>query len=94
VRWRRGRTRGTALLALQAGAGAAEALQALLQVAHLRALPYRADLAPEQARRWALAESYRRARRDRGPFLRALRRQKWQTEHLLLAANERAPYLL
>jgi len=87
-------TRGTALLALQAGASSAEALQALLQVAHLRQLPYRGDLAPEEARRWALAESYRRARRDRAPFLRALKTQKWQTQHLLLSANERAPYLL
>lgn len=87
-------TRGTALLALQAGAGAGEALQALLQVAHLRALPFRADLGADEARRWALAESYKRARRDRAPFLRALRGQRWQTEHLLLSANERAPYLL
>jgi hypothetical protein len=36
----------------------------------------------------------RRARRDRAPFLRALKQQKWQTQHLLLSANERAPYLL
>ena len=64
--------RGRALLALQAHASAGDIAQALLQVAHLRSLPYRGDLSAHDARRWALEESYRRARRDRRAFLRAL----------------------
>ncbi len=96
--WRRRRgpaaLRGRALLALQAGAGADEALQALLQVAHLRRLPFRKDLGPQEARAWALEESYARARRDRKAFLEALHARRWQTQHLLLSSQERAPYLL
>jgi hypothetical protein len=40
-----------------------------------------------------LDESYRRARRDRRAFLRALREHKWQTQHVLLSSAERAPYV-
>lgn len=74
-RWRHGGSRtlrGRAILALQPSASAGDIAQALLQVAHLRCLPYRGDLSAHDARRWALEESYRRARRDRRAFLRAL----------------------
>lgn len=57
-------------------------------------MPYRGDLPACEARRWALQESYQRARRDRRAFLRALKEQHWQTEHVLLSSAERAPYKL
>lgn len=86
--------RGCAQLALQAGASAENAVQALLQVAHLRRLPYRRDLSPQDARDWALRESHVRAVRDRDAFLRDMRAQKWQTEHVLLSSAERAPFVV
>ena len=57
-------------------------------------MPYRGDLPACEARRWALQESYQRARRDRRAFLWALKEQHWQTEHVLLSSAERAPYKL
>lgn len=88
------RMRGRLAIALSSTAGSADVLQALLQVAHLRRLPFRPDLGPGEARAWAVGESLRRARADRSAFLAALVDAKWQTEHFLLSSQERAPFTL
>ena len=51
--------KGTAYLSLGAGATSRDVLQAMLQVAHLRHLPFRADLDAEAARRRELAGAAR-----------------------------------
>lgn len=89
---RRSRIRGKAILAVHEDARAADILEALLQVAHLRALPFRRDLTPEEARRWALEESLARARLDRDEFLAATRATGWQTTNVLLSSAERATF--
>ena len=78
---------------LQAGATSPQIVQALLQVGHLRRLPARPELGEEERARWALDQSFRLAQRDREPFLRALRAEKWQTDNFLLSSAERAPYM-
>ena len=85
--------RPVARLALQAGATSSQIVQALLQVGHLRRLPARPELGEEERAAWALGESYRLAQRDREPFLRALRAERWQTDNFLLSSAERKPYM-
>ena len=63
-----GGVKGHAYLALEKSAPGSETMRALLQVAHLRRLPFRPDLTPEEAREWALAESDARAARDEDAF--------------------------
>ena len=66
--------------------------QAVLQVAHLRALPFRKDLDKEAAREWALGESRARAERDVDAFAAQLFQNGWLAGKVLLSSAERAPY--
>ena len=91
-RGKRAGLRGRALLALSQHATSRDVLQAMLQVAHLRHLPFRRDLDAEQARRWALEESAARAGRDIDVFVREMVDQGWQSGLVMLSSSERAPY--
>lgn len=84
--------KGTAYLSLGAGATSRDVLQAMLQVAHLRHLPFRADLDAEAARRWALGESRTRAESGVDDFLTELSGVGWQRSKVLLSSAERAPF--
>ena len=84
--------KGYATLALAKHATSADVMRAVLQVAHLRALPFRNDLGPDQARIWALSESRARAERDVGEFSNQLTESGWLAGKVLLSSAERAPY--
>ena len=86
------RMKGHATLALAQHATSRDVMQAVLQVAHLRALPFRGDLDKESARRWALDESRARAERDVDEFSRQLVNDGWLAGKVLLSSAERAPY--
>ena len=79
TRRRRAGMKGRAYLALSSRATSRDVMQAVLQVAHLRALPYRGDLGAEEARAWAISESRRRADSDLDAFMDELARGggKW-----------------
>ncbi|KAK3257866.1 hypothetical protein CYMTET_33062 [Cymbomonas tetramitiformis] len=89
---RKSRIRGRAVVALHSDAATSDILCALLQAAHLRRLPYRADLTAEQARSWAMEESLRRAVRDQQSFMRAASSEGWITKTVLLSSAERATF--
>ena len=89
-----GGVKGHAYLALEKSAPGSETMRALLQVAHLRRLPFRPDLTPEEAREWALAESDARAARDEDAFRTQMDEEGWQSGKMLLSSAERAPYVL
>jgi hypothetical protein len=84
--------RGQALLALQDGYAADDVLTALLQVAHLRRVPFRRDLSASQARQWALEESLWRAVKDFPRFKAALDTQGWQSKQVLLSSAEQVTF--
>ena len=84
--------KGHATLALATHATSRDVMQAVLQVAHLRALPFRKDLDKESAREWALGESRARAERDVDAFPAQLFQNGWLTGKVLLSSAERAPY--
>ena len=86
------RMKGHATLALATHATSRDVMQAVLQVAHLRALPFRKDLDKESAREWALGESRARAERDVDTFAAQLFQNGWLTGKVLLSSAERAPY--
>lgn len=86
------RWRGHALLALQEGYSTDDVLTALLQVAHLRRVPFRSDLSADQARRWALEESLSRAVKDFPRFKAALDAQGWQSNQVLLSSAEQVTF--
>ena len=86
------RMKGHATLALATHATSRDVMQAVLQVAHLRALPFRKDLDKESAREWALGESRARAERDVDAFAAQLFQNGWLTGKVLLSSAERAPY--
>ena len=67
-------------------------MRGMLQVAHLRHLPFRADLDADAARRWALEESASRAAADVDAFMAELTRAGWQHQKVLLSSAERAPF--
>ena len=92
--WHRKRTglKGRALLALSDKASSKDVLCAILQVAHMRSLPYRPDLTADEAYVWALQESETLARRDIDGFAADLSKQGWNHERILLSSAERAPY--
>lgn len=92
--WQRKKTglKGRALLALSESASSRDVLQAIIQVAHLRALPYRPDLTAEQAYVWALQESESLAKRDIDVFTKKLADRGWNAGRVLLNSAERAPY--
>jgi len=92
--WHRKRTglKGSALLALSDKASSKDVLCAILQVAHMRSLPYRPDLTADEAYVWALQESETLARRDIDGFTADLSKQGWNHERILLSSAERAPY--
>ena len=94
TRRRRAGMKGRAYLALSSRATSRDVMQAVLQVAHLRALPYRGDLGAEEARAWAISESRRRADSDLDAFMDELVREGWQVAggKVLLSSAERAPY--
>ena len=94
IRRRRAGMKGRAYLALSSRATNRDVMQAVLQVAHLRALPYRGDLGAEEARAWAISESRRRAEADLDAFMDELAREGWQVAggKVLLSSAERAPY--
>lgn len=94
--WQRKRTglKGRALLALNENATSKDVLCAILQVAHLRALPYRPDLTADEAYVWALQESESLAKRDIDAFASKLGKQGWSHERILLSSAERAPYYI
>ena len=84
--------KGTAYLSLRQGATSRDVLLGMLQVAHLRHLPFRADLDADAARRWALEESASRAAADVDAFMAELTRAGWQHQKVLLSSAERAPF--
>jgi len=92
--WQRKRSgfKGRALLALSENASSKDVLRAVLQVAHMRALPYRPDLTADEAYIWALQESESLAKRDIDDFTANLSKQGWNHERILLSSAERAPY--
>ena len=94
TRRRRAGMKGRAYLALSSRATSRDVMQAVLQVAHLRALPYRGDLGAEEARAWGISESRHRADSDLDAFMDELAREGWQVAggKVLLSSAERAPY--
>ena len=86
------RMKGHATLALATHATSRDVMQAVLHVAHLRALPFQKDLDKESAREWALGESRARAERDVDAFTAQLFQNGWLTGKVLLSSAERAPY--
>ena len=73
-------------------ASSKDVLCAILQVAHMRSLPYRPDLTAEEAYVWALQESDSLAKRDIDTFTNSLSEQGWNHGRILLSSAERAPY--
>ena len=69
-------------------------MQAVLQVAHLRALPYRGDLGAEEARAWATGARGVPRGLDLDAFRTRRTRGRWQVAggKVLLSSAERAPY--
>ena len=84
--------KGSAYLALGQHASSRDVMHAVLQVAHLRHLPFRRDLNADAARRWALEESGARAARDIDAFMGELEGVGWTCGKVLLSSAERAPY--
>ena len=78
------RMKGHATLALATHATSRDVMQAVLQVAHPRALPFRKDLDKEAAREWALGESRasraRRRRVRRAAFSKRVARREGAAE--------------
>ena len=60
--------KGRALLALSNRATSKDVLQGILQVAHIRNLPFRKDLNEKEAYDWAISESSRRAKAEVNQF--------------------------
>jgi len=89
---RKSRWRGHAVVALHHGYTTEDIMTALLQVAHLRRLPFRKDLTAEQARRWGMEESLTRAQRDLPRFMRDVKARGWQTNKLLLSSTEKVTF--
>jgi len=69
---RGGGLKGSAFIALSARASSRDVMQAVLQVAHLRCLPFRVDLSASEGREWATRESATRAARDVDEFMRCV----------------------
>ena len=86
--------KGHATLALAQHATSRDVMQAVLQVAHLRALPFRKDLTQDEARVWALSESKRKSDADVDCFLDQLTSNGWLFTKVLLSSAERAPYVV
>ena len=86
--------KGRALLALSNRATSKDVLQGILQVAHIRNLPFRKDLNEKEAYDWAISESSRRAKADVNKFYNQIISNGWQANMILLSSNERMPYFL
>ena len=86
--------KGRALLALSNHATSKDVLQGILQVAHIRNLPFRKDLNEKEAYDWAVSESSRRAKADVNKFYNQIISNGWQANMILLSSNERMPYFL
>ena len=86
--------KGRALLALSNRATSKDVLQGILQVAHIRNLPFRKDLNEKEAYDWAVSESSRRAKADVNKFYNQIISNGWQANMILLSSNERMPYFL
>lgn len=86
--------KGRALLALSNRATSKDVLQGILQVAHIRNLPFRKDLNEKEAYDWAVSESSRRAKADVNKFHNQIISNGWQANMILLSSNERMPYFL
>ena len=86
--------KGRALLALSHRATSKDVLQGILQVAHIRNLPFRKDLNEKEAYDWAVSESSRRAKADVNAFHNQIDSNGWQANLILLSSNERMPYFL
>ena len=86
--------KGRALLALSNRATSKDVLQGILQVAHIRNLPFRKDLNEKEAYDWAVSESSRRAKADVNKFYNQIMSNGWQANMILLSSNERMPYFL
>ena len=86
--------KGRALLALSHRATSKDVLQGILQVAHIRNLPFRKDLNEKEAYDWAVSESSRRAKADVNAFHNQIVSNGWQANLILLSSNERMPYFL
>lgn len=84
--------KGHATLALAQHATSRDVMQAVLQVAHLRVLPFRKDLTQDEARVWALDESKRKSEQDVDAFISELHQNGWLSGKILLSSAERAPY--
>ena len=86
--------KGRALLALSNRATSKDVLQGILQVAHIRNLPFRKDLNEKEAYDWAVSESSRRAKAEVNKFYNQIMSNGWQANMILLSSNERMPYFL
>ena len=86
--------KGRALLALSNRATSKDVLQGILQVAHIRNLPFRKDLNEKEAYDWAVSESSRRAKAEVNKFYNQIISNGWQANMILLSSNERMPYFL
>ena len=86
--------KGRALLALSNRATSKDVLQGILQVAHIRNLPFRKDLNEKEAYDWAISESSRRAKAEVNKFYNQIISNGWQANMILLSSNERMPYFL
>ena len=86
--------KGRALLALSNRATSKDVLQGILQVAHIRNLPFRKDLNEKEAYDWAISESSRRAKAEVNKFYNQIMSNGWQANMILLSSNERMPYFL
>jgi len=84
--------KGRAMLALSNKATSKDVLQGILQVAHIRNLPFRKDLNGKEAYNWAVYESERRAKADVNTFYDQIVASGWQANLILLSSNERMPY--
>jgi glutamate N-acetyltransferase/amino-acid N-acetyltransferase len=84
--------KGHATLAFAQHATSRDVMQAVLQVAHLRVLPFRKDLTQDEARVWALDESKRKSEQDVDAFISELHQNGWLSGKILLSSAERAPY--
>mmetsp|Transcript_14306 Transcript_14306/g.24221 ORF Transcript_14306/g.24221 Transcript_14306/m.24221 type:complete len:605 (-) Transcript_14306:83-1897(-) len=89
---RKSKWRGHAVVVLHDDYTTEDILTALLQVAHLRRLPFRKDLTVEQARTWGMVESLTRAKKDLPMFVSDLKRQGWQINKLLLSSAEKVTF--
>ena len=86
--------KGRALLALSHRATSKDILRGILQVAHIRNLPFRKDLNENEAYEWAVTESERRAKADVNKFHSRILSNGWQTNVILLSSDERMPYFV